>query len=150
MSMALIEHKKAYFNYEIIEKIEAGIELLGFEVKSVRAGKGSLDGAYITIDRGEAWLVSALVSPFQIGNTPAGYNERRTRKLLLNKAEVARLAGIAHEKGLTMVPIAMYNKGHKIKLEIGIARGKKKGDKRETIKKRESDREIERTLKNSK
>lgn len=145
--MALIDNKKVYFNYEIVEKIEAGIELLGHEVKSVRLGRGSLEGAYITIDRGEAWLAGALVTFYQAGNTPQGYNDRRLRRLLLSRAEIARLAGVAHEKGLTIVPIAMYNKGNRIKLEIGIARGKKSHDKRETIKKREANREISRTLK---
>jgi SsrA-binding protein len=145
--MALIDNKKAYFNYEILEKLEAGIVLQGFEVKSVRGGHGSLEGSYVAIDGNEAYLAGANIPPYQMNNTPAGYDARRRRKLLLAKRELAHLSGATGEKGFTIVPLAMYNKGRNIKLEIGLARGKKTHDKRQTIKKREAEREISRTLK---
>jgi len=146
-AMALVKNKKALFNYEILEKLEAGIKLLGFEVKSLKNGRGSLEGAFITIRNGEAFLMHAHVPPYQEANTPKEYDSYRERKLLLNKKEIAYLAGFEKQKGLTIVPIAVYNKGNKIKVELGIARGKKKYDKRETIKKRDVEREIGRTLK---
>jgi len=145
--MSLIDNKKAYFDYKILERLEAGIELFGFEVKSLRAGHGSLKGAHVVSDGKEAWLLNATISPYQPKNTPAGYEPTRTRRLLLAKKEIAKLAGTAKEKGLTLIPLSLYNKGRFLKVSVGIARGKKKYDKRDTIKKRESDREIARTLK---
>jgi len=148
MSESLIQNKKVFFNYEITEKFTAGIELFGYEVKSIRQKKGQLDGAYITIRGGEAFLIGANIPPYQMTNTPADYEPLRNRKLLLTKKEIKQLADIEGKKGLTIVAIAMYNGGRKLKIEIGIAHGKKSFDKRETIKKRETDREIRRTLKN--
>lgn len=148
MAESLIQNKKAFFNYEITEKFTTGIELLGLEVKSVRARKGQLDGAYVTIRGGEAYLIGANIPAYQTTNTPAEYDSLRNRKLLLTKKEIKKLAEIEAKKGLTIVAIAVYNAGRKLKLEIGIAKGKKSFDKRETIKKRETDREIRRTLKN--
>lgn len=145
--MALIENRKAHFNFEISEKLEAGIELLGFEVKSVRKGQGSLEGSYVTVRGAEAFLIGMNIPPYQTANTPADYDPLRNRKLMLTKKELQELGDIENQKGLTIVPISVYNKGRKLKLEIGIARGKKKFDKRETIKKRETDREIRRSLK---
>jgi SsrA-binding protein len=142
------ENRKAYFNYEILEKITAGIELLGFEVKAIKAGQMTLDGAYAVMRGGEAFLIGAGVTPLQPKNVPKGYDERRNRKLLLTKKEIAKLAGLENKNGLTIVALSVYNIGHKLKLELGVARGKKKSDKRESIKKRESAREIDRTLKN--
>lgn len=142
------ENKKAYFNYEIVEKFTAGIELLGFEVKAVRAGRLSLDGSYIIIRGGEAFLVGANITPIQIKNVPDNYDERRNRKLLLTKKELNYLNEKEHQNGLTIVALSLYNINKKIKLELGLAKGKKKSDKRESIKKRESDREIRRTLTN--
>ncbi len=143
----LIQNKKAHFDYEILEKFTAGIELLGFEVKALRGKMGSLEGSYVTIRGGEAYLIGSSIPPFQPNNTPKDYDPRRNRRLLLTKKEIASLAGTENKKGLTIVPISVYNAGRKIKVEIGVARGKKKFDKRETIKKRETDREIRRTLK---
>ena len=143
-----INNKKAHFNYEIQKSYEAGIELFGYEVKSVKAHQGSLDGAYVIIRGGEAFLSSATIPPFQVGNTPTGYMPNRIRRLLLKKSEIAEMANIEAGKGLTIVPISMYNNKGKIKVEVGVARGKKKFDKRETIKRRDSEREIRRTLKN--
>ncbi len=146
--MALIQNKKAYFNYEILEKIEAGIELLGFEVKSLKKGQGSLEGAHITIRGSEAFIIAMNIPPYQVNNTPTDYDPLRNRKLLLTKKELKNLEKEENQKGLTIVPLLVYNKGSKIKLEIAIVRGKKKYDKRETIKKRDTDREINRSLKN--
>lgn len=148
MSESLIQNKKAYFNYEITDKFTAGIELFGYEVKSVRGKKGQLEGSYVTIRGGEAYLIGANIPAYQPKNAPADFDPLRNRKLLLTKKEIKQLADVEAKKGLTIVAIAVYNAGRKLKLEIGIARGKKSFDKRETIKKRETDREIRRTLKN--
>jgi SsrA-binding protein len=147
MTAKFAENRKAYFNYEIIEKITAGIELLGFEVKSVKAGRMTLDGAYAVIRGNEAFLIGAGITLLQPKNAPKDYDERRNRRLLLTKKEIKRLAGSEKQNGLTIVALSVYNVGHKIKVELGLAKGKKKSDKRESIKKRESDREINRTLK---
>jgi len=141
------QNRKAHFNYEILEKITAGIELLGFEVKAVKAGRITLDGAYTIVRGGEAFLVGAQVTSIQPKNTPRDYDERRNRRLLLTKKEIARLANMENSKGLTIIPISVYNIGRKIKVDLGIARGKKNRDKRESIKSRESSREMDRTLK---
>ena len=143
----LIENKKAYFNYEILEKIEAGLELKGFEVKSLRNKRGSIVGARAIIRGGEGFIVGMDIPPYQPSNTPDGYDSQRTRRLLLKKSEIKYLLGRAEQKGLTIIPIRAYNKGRNIKIEIAIARGKKKYDKRQKIKKREVKRKIERTLK---
>ena len=149
MSAKFAENKKAYFNYEILEKITAGIQLLGYEVKAVRAGRMTLDGAYAVIRGGEAYLIGSGIALLQPKNAPKDYDERRNRKLLLTKKEISYLAGKEKQNGLTIVAISVYNMGNKIKVELGLAKGKKKRDKRESIKKRESEREIDRTLKNS-
>jgi SsrA-binding protein len=145
--MPLIQNKKAYFDYEILEKIEAGIELLGFEVKSLKAGQGSLLGSYIAIRGAEAFILNMQIPPYQIANTPKEYDPLRTRRLLLTKEEIEKLTKTEVQKSLTIVPISVYNKGRKLKVEIAIVRGKKKFDKRESIKKRDTDREIRRSLK---
>lgn len=144
---SLIQNKKAYFDYEILEKIEAGIELLGFEVKSVKKGQGSLEGAHITIRGNEAYLINMQIPPYQPANTPKDYDPLRNRKLLLTKEEIMDLGKTEGQKGLTIIPLSVYNKGRKLKIELGVARGKKKYDKRETIKKRDTEREIRRSLK---
>ena len=148
MAEKFAENRKAYFNYEILEKFTAGIQLLGFEVKAVKAGRMSLDGSYVVIRGGEAFLIGANITSLQPKNTPKGYDERRNRKLLLTKKEIVYLAGKEKQAGLTIVALSVYNIGRKIKLDIGLAKGKKKSDKRESIRKRESEREIDRTLKN--
>jgi len=140
-------NRKNTFNYEIVEKYEAGIELLGTEVKAVREGKVSLEGAFVVVRGGEVFLIHANIQPYQVKNTPLDYDPLRNRKLLLTKKEIIELADSEGERGLTIVPISMYNKGRKIKIEIAIVKGKKKHDKRETIKKRETDREIRREYK---
>ncbi len=143
----LSENKKAYFNYEILEKIEAGIVLIGQEVKSIKTGRINLAGSYVTLNNGEIFLVGANIPPYQPKNAPSDYLAERPRKLLLKKSEIKYLIGKTKEKGLTLVPLKVYTKKAKIKLEFGIAKGKKKADKRETIKKRTLKKEIERELK---
>ena len=146
--MPLIQNKKAYFSYEILEKIEAGIELLGFEVKSLKKGQGSLEGSHVTVRGGEVFVINMQIPPYQPANTPKDYEPTRNRRLLLTKKEIERLGGEENQKGLTIVPLSVYNKGRKLKIEIAVVRGKKKYDKRETIKKRDVEREMRRTLKN--
>lgn len=146
--MALIENKKVGFDYEILETLEAGLELLGFEVKSLRAGHGSLKGAHVVARGGEAYLVGASIPAWQILNAPKSYDPERTRRLLLSKKEIMRIAGAESEKGLTIVPLSVYSKGRRLKLSIAVARGKKKQDKRHSIREREEKRRIDRTLKN--
>ena len=145
--MSLINNKKAYFNYEITDSYSAGMELFGFEVKSLRKGQGSLEGAYVTIRGNEAFLVNALIPPFQEKNSPKDYNPRRNRRLLLTKKEIKKLGDIEKTKGLTIVPISVYNKGRVLKIDLGVGKGKKKYDKRETLKKQTTKRETEREFK---
>lgn len=146
--MSLVKNKKTHFNYEILKKIEAGIELLGFEVKSLKKSQGSLEGAHITLRGNEAFVINMQIPPYQPRNTPNDYDPIRNRRLILTKKEIASLSKEEKQKGLTIVPLSVYNKGRKLKLEIAIVRGKKKYDKRESIKKRDIDREMKRDLKN--
>lgn len=143
-----IRNKKATFNYELLDTFEAGVVLYGYEVKALRTGKAQLDGAYIIVSDGEAFLKNAHISAFQEANTPATYQPDRERKLLLNKKELAKITRELNTAGLTVVPLKWYNKGGKLKLAIALARGKKKADKRETLKQRAVKRDIDRTLKN--
>ncbi|MEN9921861.1 MAG: hypothetical protein RL097_137 [Candidatus Parcubacteria bacterium] len=145
---AYIQNRKATFDYELLESFEAGLVLFGHEVKSIRSGKGKLEGAHVLIRGGEAFLVGASISPFQVPNTPKQYDPGRPRKLLLNKKELLHLERQTETVGLTAIPIKLYNAGRNIKLAFAVARGKKKFDKRETLKARDSKRDIERTLKN--
>ena len=142
----LAENRKAYFNYQILEKLEAGISLIGQEVKSIKLGRISLAGSYVVLREEEVFLIGANIPPYQPKNAPPDYNPERTRKLLLRKAEIKHLIGKTKEKGLTLVPLKVYSKLGKIKIEFGIARGKRKSDKREVIKKREAEREMKREL----
>ncbi|XOA42645.1 MAG: SsrA-binding protein SmpB [Candidatus Nealsonbacteria bacterium] len=142
----ITKNKKAYFNYEILERFRAGISLIGQEVKSIKSGRISLQGTYVVLKDEEVFLIGANIPPYQPKNAPKDYNPERTRKLLLKKSEIKYLIGKTKQKGLTIVPLRVYNIRGKIKLEIAIAKGKKKFDKRELIKKREAEREIRRTL----
>jgi SsrA-binding protein len=144
----LIANRQAGHDYTIEDNFTAGLELSGFEVKSLKAGHGSLAGAYVTIHDNQAWLRNATIPPYQAGNTPADYEPTRERRLLLHKAEIQELLASTNQPGLTIVPISLYNNNGLVKLEIGIARGKKKYDKRETIKKRDTERDLKRSLKN--
>ena len=142
------ENNKAYYNYTILEIFEAGLALLGTEVKSIRAGHMGLKGAYVVVNKGgEMSLIGANISPYQPKNAPQDYRPDRSRKLLLKKKEIDYLTGKSHQKGLTFMPLRVYNKSGRIKLEFAIAKGKKQFDKREAIKKRDLKKEIERTLK---
>lgn len=145
--MSLIENKKAGLKYEFLEKFEAGIELIGGEVKSVKNHHGSLDGAHVIIRGGEAYLVGAHIPPYQPKNMPKNYDANRTRRLLLTKKEITELGAQESKRGLTIVPLSMYNKSRKIKVSLVVARGKKKFDKRETMRKKEDKRHIDREIK---
>jgi SsrA-binding protein len=136
------DNKKAYFNYEILEKFEAGMVLLGTEVKSIKAGRINLAGSYIVLKNEEPYLIGAKIPPYQPKNAPTDYNPEAPRKLLLNKAEINYLIGKSKERNLTLIPLKIYTNNARIKCEFGIAKGKKKFDKREAIKKRETERDI--------
>ena len=141
-------NKKIRFDYEILDTVEAGIELVGHEVKALRTKSVALDGSYVTVRGGEAFLSGVTIPPYQAGNTSADYEPERLRRLLLSKKEIAALSVVDSKKGLTIVPLSMYNKNCKIKVSLGVVRGKKKFDKRESIKKRDVERDIGRSLKN--
>ena len=149
----LAENKKAYFNYDILERFEAGISLIGQEVKSIKSGRINLAGSYVVLKQPfkgkcpEVFLIGANVPPYQPKNIPADYNPERSRKLLLKKSEIKYLIGKVKQKGLTLVPLKVYTKRGRIKLEFGIAKGRKMVDKRELIKKRATEREIRREMK---
>lgn len=145
--MSLADNRKARFKYEILETFEGGLVLAGHEAKAAKAGRAQLDGAWVKVAGGEAFLVGAQIGPYQAGNSPEGFDPRQTRKILLSRRELGALAAHLEKKGLTLVPLSLYNKGRLVKLSFGLARGKKTYDKRATIKKREDDREISRTLK---
>lgn len=145
--VAYIQNRKAHFNYEVLEKYEGGIELVGNEVKSVRNGRISLEGAFIIVRGGEVFLINANIDPYQPKNAPKDYNPLRNRKILLTKKEIIELGESEKNKSLTIIPISLYNKGRKIKIEVALVKGKKQHDKRETTKKRESDRELRREYK---
>jgi SsrA-binding protein len=143
----LVDYKKARFNYEILESFEAGIELFGHEVKSLKKGQGSLDGSHVIVRGGEAYAMNVFVPPYQEKNTPKGYDPRRNRRLLLTRKEIQRLATLEEGRGLTIVPISIYNKGPLVKVSVAVVRGKKQHDKRRTTQAREVDREIRRAMK---
>ncbi|MDP3771944.1 MAG: SsrA-binding protein SmpB [bacterium] len=140
-------NRRAAFDYEILDTYEAGMELFGFEVKAILGGRMTLAGAFVIIKNAEAWLLNASITPLQPKNTPLSYQPDRSRRLLLHKAQIRELIGKTSQKGLTIIPLKVYTSHNRIKVLIGLARHKKTGDKRETIKKREAGREIVRTLK---
>lgn len=144
---AYITNSKARFDYEILETFEAGLVLYGHEVKSIRAGKGKIVGGHVIVRGGEAFLVGININAFQVANTPKKYDPERPRKLLLSKKQLVELELATEKNRLTAIPLSLYNKGRKIKLELGIGRGKKKHDKRESLKERDTKRDIDRTLK---
>jgi SsrA-binding protein len=140
------QNRKAFHDYSIEETIEAGIILTGTEVKSLREGKANLKDSYVIIKDTEVLLLNCHISPYTHGNI-MNHDPVRTRKLLLHKKEIARIQGKALQKGYSLIPLKIYFKGSLAKVEIGLARGKKMFEKRESIKKREADREIERAMK---
>jgi SsrA-binding protein len=143
----LAENKRARFDYQILESYEAGIELFGFEVKAIKSGRVNLAGSYAIIRDNQIWLLNADIPAYQPANTPGNYDPKRTRRLLLKKSEIQNLTGRTQEKGLTLIPLRVYTKKYRIKLEIGLAKNKKKADKREILKKRAAEREIQRRIK---
>jgi SsrA-binding protein len=149
MIKEIVENKKAYYNYEILEKYEAGIVLSGPEVKSVKSGRINIEGGYVIIDKDQIpWLININIAPYlPAKEIQENYNPNQPRKLLLKKKEISSLIGKAKIKGLTIIPLRVYNKHGLIKIEIGLAKGKKKIDKREKIKKREMERKIREELK---
>lgn len=139
-------NKRAKFDYETLETYEGGLALIGSEVKSVRAGHISLRGAFITMQNEEAYLTNATIPPWQQANTPAGYDPTRSRKVLLKKSELDHLIGAKQTQGLTIIPISVYTKGPWIKIEIALARGRKKVNKKEQKKEQDIKRDVERIL----
>ncbi len=143
-----ILNRQARFNYELLENFTAGVVLSGGEVKALRAGKAHLNSAYVTLTPTGALLKNAYIGPYQEANTPKDYEPNHDRALLLGKKELATLRRELNTAGLTIVPLKWYN-GRRVKLEIALARGKKKADKRQSLKTRDTKRDIERTLKAS-
>ncbi len=152
----LVENRKAKFNYETLNTYEAGVQLLGLEVKAVRNGQISLDGSHITLlpliiavkkDSPRLALIGSNITPLQPLNAPSGYNPVRPRALLMSNKELLELEKALHQKGTTLVPLSVYTKRGLIKVQVAVVRGKKKFDKRESIKKRDAKREIDRVMK---
>ena len=142
----LAQNKKAYHDYFIEEKYECGIELVGTEVKSLRLGQANIKDSYASIDNGEVWLKGMHISPYEKGNI-FNRDPLRERKLLMHKFEIRKLIGKIKEQGYSLVPTSVYLKGQRIKIELGLARGKKNYDKRQTIAANSAKREMERKMK---
>jgi len=143
----LAENKKAYHDYQILETFEAGIVLIGQEVKSIKLKRINLHSSFVVLKNNEPYLINVDIPPYQPKNSPSDYDPSRPRKLLLKASEIKHLIGKAQEKGLTLVPLRVYTKRGKIKIEIAIVKSKGKRDKRELLKKRDAEKEIKRELK---
>jgi SsrA-binding protein len=141
------DNRQARHLYEILETYEAGIELKGTEVKSIRAGKVNLRDGYALLRNGEAWLINVHISPYDASSAYFNHDPRRTRKLLLHGREIRKLIGQVEQKGLTLVPLKMYMKGSFVKVSLGLGKGKKLHDKRDAIKKRDDQRDMARAMK---
>lgn len=141
------KNKKAFFDFAIEDKLEAGIVLLGWEVKAIRQGRIQITESHVIVKKGEVWLIGALITPLQSASTHIDADPTRTRKLLLKKRESHKLIGLIERKGYTLVPLSLYWKKHRVKLEIAVAKGKKNYDKRHTIKERDWDRQKARMVK---
>ena len=139
------KNRKARFNYELIETYEAGLVLQGSEIKSIRAGQISINEAYVRVDGDEAWLIDAHVAPYAMA-THNNHEPRRQRKLLLHKYEIKKLYGKVNEMGFSLIPLRVYFKKGKAKIQIALARGKKRHDKRETIRRRDEQRDLDRAM----
>ncbi len=146
MIKQIVTNKKALHDYFILERVEAGLVLQGTEVKSLREGRANLKDSYARIDSGEAFLIDCHISPYPCGGH-FNHEPKRSRKLLLKKQEIKRLLGKMTEKGMTLIPTRLYFKNGKAKVEIGLAKGKRQYDKREALRKKEEQREIERAFK---
>lgn len=144
--LIIATNRRAHFEYEILDTWEAGIELRGPEVKSLRAGRANLGDAFAQVHRGEIWLEKLHISPYDPATRDNPTDPQRRRKLLLHRSEIARLDGRVAEKGLTLVPVTLYFRRGRAKVELALARGKHQHDKRETIKRREHDRETQRVM----
>jgi SsrA-binding protein len=142
----IAENRRARYDYELLDRFEAGVQLSGTEVKALRLGQAQIAQAYAEIRDGEAWLVGASISEYAFGNL-ANHRPERDRKLLLHRREIEALRGQVREKGLTLIPLRLYFKEGRVKLELAVGRGKDKGDKRRTISDRDAKRQIERALK---
>jgi len=142
----LIENKKARMRFTLLETYSAGLELTGSEAKSLRGKHGSLDGARVVVRGGEAYLVGMTIPPYQASNVAKGYDPERVRRLLLKKSEIAELSSAESKKGLTIVPIEVYNNRY-LKVRVAIVKGKGKADRREDLKRQEAKRDIARALK---
>lgn len=140
-------NKRARFDYELLDEYEAGIVLFGYEVKSIREGNMHLKSAYVSVRHGELFLVNSYIGAYSKSGEVKGYNPERLRKLMLHKREIRRITAKLEEEGLTLVPIKVYNRNNRIKIQIAVARGKKNYDKRADKKKRDINRQIRRTLK---
>lgn len=145
----IADNRQARFLYEILETYEAGVSLVGTEVKSIRAGKVNLRDGYALIRNGEAFLINVHISPYEASGAYFNHDPRRTRKLLLHRQEIRKLIGSVEQKGLTLIPLKMYFVGSWVKVTIGLGRGKKLHDKRESIKRRDDQRDMARALKRS-
>lgn len=139
-------NRKAYHDYFIDDTVEAGLVLTGTEIKSIRAGRVNLRDSYVRIERGEAWMFNAHVSPYEMSSRE-NVDPTRRRKLLLHRAEILRLGQRMQTKGYTLIPLRMYLRDGRAKVELGLARGKRQYDKREAIAKRDAERDLERDLK---
>lgn len=142
----LVSNRRATHDYEIIETFEAGLVLQGTEIKSIRHHGATLQEAYVKVLRGEVWLIGATIAPYKFGNIH-NHEEKRDRKLLLHKREINRLKVAVQEKGLTIIPLALYLKDGRIKIRIGIAKGKKTMDKRADLKEKDQKRQMQQALK---
>lgn len=138
-----IINRKAHYDYTILDRIEAGVALMGSEVKTLRGGQGKLDGAFVKIIDGELYLINADIPIYQYAR-PEGYDQKRSRKLLLHKNEIINLTTKLQSQKLTLIPLSLYTTGHRVKLEVGLARGKKEFEKREKIRKEDMKRDLER------
>lgn len=143
---SLAFNKRGSFDYEILEKFETGIALKGYEVKAVKNGHMQIAGSYVIIRHNEAWLLNSTIPPYQPKNSPKDYDPGRSRRILLTKKEIGYLGGKLHKNNLTLLPIEVYTKNRLIKLKLGLGRPLKKTDKREVIKKRETEKEIRREI----
>lgn len=144
----MADNRQARFTYEILDSYEAGVALKGTEVKSIRAGKVNLRDGYAQVKNGEVWLLNVHISPHNMTNQVYNHEPRRPRRLLLHKAEIRKLIGKVEEKGLTLVPLKLYLKKGRVKVNIAVGRGKKLHDKRESLKKKQEKRDIARMMKN--
>lgn len=148
MDKIIAKNPTAYHNYNITEKLEVGIVLSGTEIKSIRNGKINLKDTYVNIKNGEVFVYGMHISPYEFGNRN-NVDPLRTRKLLLNRREIDKLYGMIKQKGFSLVPISMYFSGNKVKIELGIGKGKKLFDKREDLAKKDAEMKIKRALKNN-